>query len=94
MAYAPFDAGMQIGEFREKDFNNFFEYGMNPDLEQDFCPNLPHIVWVGGIQGTQQYRYAYVRKTVAYVAIDENDDGTPLIEKWHIKGRKEYSEYI
>ena len=52
MAYAPFDAGMQIGEFREKDFNNFFEYGMNPDLDQEFCPNLPHIVWVGGIQGT------------------------------------------
>lgn len=30
-------------------------------------------------------RFAKVLKTVAYVAVDEAEDGTPVIEKWVIK---------
>jgi len=36
------------------------------------------------------YRYALVKKTVAYVCVDEDDYGQPVVEKWHIKRHREY----
>jgi len=35
------------------------------------------------------YRYANVKKTVAYIITDEDDDG-PVLERWYLKSNKEY----
>jgi len=79
-----------IGEFVEKDYGNTFEFSLNNDT-QDFCKDYSHKVWVGGIVNEQGYRYANVKKTVAYIAVDEADDGTAIIEKWNIKKLREYN---
>ena len=49
----------------------------------------PHKVWVSNLYN-QGYRYAIVKKTVAYVVVDEDEFGLPVLEKWNIKNNKEY----
>jgi hypothetical protein len=82
----------QIGCFVEKETGNHFEYSQNT------CPYFegnrefyPHIVWVGGdgICGMSGYRYANVKKTVAYVIVNEDENG-PILERWQLKSNKEY----
>ena len=77
-----------IGVFTEKEHGNYFEFSNNPD---NYSPgkSYPHIVWVGDDIG-HGYRYATVKKTVAYVVVDEDEYGLPVIEKWNIKQRKDY----
>jgi len=48
-----------------------------------------HKVWVGDTIGSP-YRYAVVMKTVAYIAVDEDEDG-PVVEKWYLKKNREYA---
>jgi len=81
-----------IGNFIEKDHGNNFEYSLNPD-SMVFCEDHPHIIWVGGqgIAGMTGYRYAWVKKTVAYVVVDENDWGEAVVEKWDIKNHRRYT---
>ena len=78
-----------IGVFVEKDVGNHFEYSLNGERES-WC-DFPHKIWVGGLVNDQGYRYGTVKKTVAYVAVDEDDMGMPVLEKWNIKKHKEYS---
>ena len=78
-----------IGCFVEKDVGNHFEYSLNNERES-WC-DFPHKIWVGGLVNDQGYRYGTVKKTVAYVAVDEDDMGMPVLEKWNIKKHKEYS---
>ena len=68
--------------FVEKECGNTFSY-MDND-ERDIC-DLPHRVWVG--YKTGQVRYAKVLKTVAYIAVDEDEYGEPVLEKWAIRNR-------
>jgi hypothetical protein len=83
-----------IGAFQEKDVGNWFEFSMND--EQDSYSkaiklNYPHKVWVGGGQiNDSGWRYANVKKTVAYVLVDE-DEGGPILERWFLKKHKEYA---
>ena len=86
MAYAPASVEKVLGEFVEKDFANYFHYSENNHCFLDFHKDYPHIVWVGD----GQYRYAEVKKTVAYIVTDEDECGLPVVEKWFIKNRKEY----
>jgi hypothetical protein len=77
-----------LGQFREYDHGVMFEYaerlpGMFP---ADFAPEFPHIVYVGN----GEYRAALVKKTVAYLAVDEDADGQAVTEKWYIKGHRAY----
>ena len=37
------------------------------------------------------YRYGTVKKTVAYLPVDEDEYGEPVVEKWHIKQRRDYA---
>lgn len=37
------------------------------------------------------YRFINLLKTVCYVAVDEDDDGLPVWEKWNIKNLVNYS---
>lgn len=77
-----------IGCFTEKSIGNYFEYSENPDpihLSEDF----PHVIWVGSV-GDQGYRYANVKKTVAYICVDEDEFGLPVVEKWSLKKNVRY----
>ena len=83
-----------IGSFVEKDTGNTFEFSWNKDkLEGEAFwdyGNLPHKVWVasGQIGGDSGYRYAEVKKTVAYIAVDEDEYGKPVFEKWALKNNR------
>lgn len=83
-------AEKQIGCFVEKDTGNYFEYSVN-DEPVDFAHNYPHRVWVGGkgVAGQSGWRYANVKKTVAYIIVDE-DDGGPIVERWFLKSNVAY----
>ena len=83
-----------IGVFVEKDTGNYFEYSINEDhMAADEMGGFTHKVWVGGegVCGQWGYRYAVVMKTVAYIAVDEDDEGLPVVEKWHLKKCREYA---
>lgn len=85
MAYAPMSVEKVLGEFQEKEVGNYFHYSQNEEVF-DFCKDYPHIVWVGD----QQQRYALVKKTVAYIVIDEDQYGQPVVEKWQLKKHVQY----
>jgi|TARA_R110000787_G_scaffold198055_1_gene309238 hypothetical protein len=81
--------GSIIGGFREKDYYHFFEFSKNdPDHLLDGV-HYPHKVWVGDVFGSP-YRYATVKKTVAYILVDEDEYGEPVVEKWAIKEQTVY----
>ena len=78
-----------IGVFVEKEVGNSFEYSNNDD-PFNFCEDVTHKIWVGGLVNDQGYRYGIVKKTVAYVCVDEDEFGLPVLEKWYIKNHKQY----
>lgn len=81
-----------IGCFTERDTGNYFEYSRNTCEEFDGDREAyPHIVWVGGegVCGMRGYRYANVKKTVAYIIVDEDENG-PVLERWFLKKNQEY----
>ena len=86
MAYAPASVEPVLGEFVEKEIGNYFHWTKNGDFGHGPFTRFPHLVWVGD----GQYRYAEVLKTVAYIVVDEDECGLPVVEKWEIKNRKEY----
>lgn len=103
MAFAPSSTyyntgdGSIVGMFTEKDCGNYFEYSMaddfvmHPDLKTGRNTEYPHLVWVTEPWKMDcGYRRALVKKTVAYIVVDENDDGSARIEKWHLKSNKVY----
>ena len=92
MAFAPehtyFDRGdgSILGRFVEKDHSNLFEFSTTTGADAGF-KGFDHKVWVGG----NAFRYAKVLKTVAYIVVDEDNDG-PVVEKWYIKHHKLYPQ--
>jgi len=94
MAFAPDSVGFTYGDssiqgcFRLKENDNYFEYSLNDD-PMNWCEDFPHKVWVGDFMG-QGYRYGIVKKTVAYVAVDEDEFGLPVLEKWDLKQSRVY----
>ena len=87
-----------IGCFVEKDTGNHFEYSVNDETYEGapvgFALNYPHKVWVGGegVAGMSGWRFAKVKKTVAYVIVDE-DEGGPILERWFLKKNTEYPKH-
>lgn len=87
------------GRFQEKEFGVIFEYAeLDPSashFEYDKAQGATHVVFVGpwsrpqpGIdRGT---RAAIVKRTVAYVAVDEDENGRAVWEKWHIAKHYQY----
>ena len=82
-----------IGSFREKDFDNLFEFSVNDDINEAFA-EYPHKIWVSNDAnppgGMRPYRYGTVKKSVAYLCVDEDEFGLPVVEKWSIKGYNKY----
>ena len=79
----------RVGEFIEKSVGNGFTYGVNKDewLKNEY----PHIVYVNDAEGHGSgYRYAKVLKTVAYIVVDEDEYGKPVVEKWKLKENIKY----
>ncbi len=76
-----------FGSFVEKDHGMTFEYAERRHPDDSFAPEMPHIIYVGC---NQEVRLAKVLKTVAYVVVDENENG-PVIEKWNIRNHREYN---
>ena len=93
MAFSPFDKMHNlIGIFTESTKGFEFEYEPN-DPSDSWLPmvNYPHRVWVATRPiNDQGWRYAHVKKTVAYIVVDEDDYGQPVIEKWAIKKNRIY----
>jgi len=79
-----------VGVFVEKEVGNYFEYSHNDETVME---DFPHKVWVGGadVCGMRGWRYANVKKTVAYIVTDEDDFGQPVVQKWNITKHKEYA---
>lgn len=86
--FAPFGDGSIVGRFDLKENGNVFEYSKAED--RFFGEEFDMWVWVGPTVDTLQRRYAKVLKTVAYIVVDENPDGSPVTEKWEIKNHKKY----
>lgn len=84
-----FDIGDEsiCGRFVEKEYGKLFEFSKNP-TESGCSSEFPHLVWVNS--KNPETRYARVLKTVAYIVVDENDDGL-VIEKWSIKDYTKYT---
>ena len=80
-----------IGVFVEKEVGNYFEYSVNDDPLNNCNEDCLHKIWVGGLVNDQGYRYGTVKKTVAYIVVDEDEYGLPVIEKWNLKSNKEYN---
>ena len=79
-----------IGVFVEKEVGNYFEFSNNDNpYGVSDVKDFPHKVWVGDTIG-QGFRYANVKKTVAYIVTDEDEYGNPVVEKWFIKGKRDY----
>ena len=75
-----------IGCFVEKEVGNYFEYSVNDDPLNNCNEDCLHKIWVG-----DGYRYGTVKKTVAYIVVDEDEYGLPVIEKWDLKKNREYA---
>ena len=74
-----------IGSFIEKDCNLTHDYGLNEDDMTGTWEQFPHVLFTNdGI------RYANVKKTVAYIAVNEDKYGAPVVEKWSIRSLVEY----
>ena len=87
MALAPlYNTHGSLGIFTEKDHRYRFEYAAEPN--PIFGHEYPHRLYVGYNGET---RYANVKKTVAYVVVDEDVDGKPVVEKWYINNHVEYN---
>lgn len=65
------------GEFQERDFGKWFTYRTNSRLDINA---MPHEIDVG-----DGLRFGEVKKTVAYISVDENADGSPVVEKWALR---------
>lgn len=77
------------GCFQHAATEKYFEYRWRQDEEHgELAKDFPHLIFVGPFGS--ETRVAKVGKTVVYVVVDENDDGTPVIEKWYIKKFRKY----
>jgi len=91
MSYAPsrFYPLENGGYFRESKTDNFFEYAAhNNFIEDTVYPEFQHRVFVDN-EGS--WRYAKILKKTAYIIVDINDCGEPVIEKWNIKDHHKYN---
>lgn len=92
MSFAPsieLDSGRILGCFVKVECGNLFEYSKARDTDPLSFPDHPHKVWVGP---HDNFRWARVLKTVAYVVVNEADDGTPIVDRWRINHHKEYTK--
>ncbi len=82
------DNQQNIGDFTEVEYGKSFTYRKIHHMHTwAINQGCTHEIDVG--DGT---RYAIVKKTVAYVVVDEAPDGTAVFDKWKIKRHVTYAE--
>jgi len=97
MAFAPhLEIGYKriLGAFIERESGNTFEFSAakpselvgNAESPYPF-PGYEVKVWVGP---DANFRWADVKKTVAYIVVDEDAAGNPITQKWDIKKHRTY----
>jgi len=94
MALAPNASDKVHGIFTNAGSGKYFEFEeLNTETQDIYGQEIgaTHKIYVGP-QGECR-RYAKVKKTVAYVAVDENEFGT-VWEKWDIKGCRDYRTLV
>ena len=79
-----------LGCFNESDCGHLFEFADNTRFITHKGMDFPHIIFVGPCTDVQT-RFALVKKTVAYVIVDEDADGF-VVEKWDIKKTRFYKK--
>jgi len=95
MAYAPMSLYYEkaiIGFFDEKEHGYRFEFSDNDDMGEFSVYGYPHKIWVTTPWKMDHgFRYGKVKKTVAYIVVDEDEHGEPVVEKWSIKKLSVYT---
>ena len=93
MTYAPYtndrrtlDQGRVLGCFDHAKYGTFFEYADRTSFNGPWAADRPHVLFMS--DGST--RFATVKRTVAYVIVDEDGDGSPVVEKWRIKRHRHY----
>lgn len=76
------------GEFYVPDTRKYFTFRPTDDAWAVKHDLIHAIDVLDGI------RFGIVRKGVAYVAVDEDQYGNPVIERWTITKRKTYQETV
>lgn len=81
-----------VGSFIEKTGGRWFFYAPICEANKAIAPEgFDFEVRVSDNPiGMSGRRFAKVLKTVAYVVTDENDDGSPVVEKWDIKSHTRF----
>ena len=91
--------GSIIGGFEEKTCKNFFEFSAasTEEIDNSFG-TIAHRIWVttpmtshAGHTLDCGYRLGNVLKTVAYLIVDEDEFGEPVVGNWYIKKHREYT---
>lgn len=82
MAYGNIELEKIDGAFIERDHKKTFEYSAHILSEWDREHGFDYRVFTGPLGET---RPARILKTVAYVCIDEDFSGNPVVEKWYIR---------
>lgn len=86
-AYAPLDTPGIIGAFTEATKKKRFEYRLSQN-SWGKSHGLPHEVCVSDRKA--EWRSANVKGTVCYIAVDEGEEGKPVLEKWAIRNHVKY----
>jgi hypothetical protein len=80
-----------VGQFTERSVGKTHEYSNVPaGYFREWGGNwsmFKHKLWT--LDG---HRYALIKKTVAYIVVDEDDAGLPVIEKWDIANHKNWEK--
>ncbi len=69
------------GRFTERELGKSFSY-QSTNNAWALANHLPYQI---NFPNTGEIRFANVLKTVVYLAVNEAEDGRPVLEKWHIK---------
>jgi len=86
-----YDRGVVLGSFVERERGKRFEFLDRGADYVGICSDFPHLVCVADVVGWP-YRFARVLQTVAYVVTDEAADGSPIVQRWEIKSRRDYAQ--
>ena len=94
MTYAPYQndrrepshQGLILGQFLSSETDVLFEYARRTDDGWLLSKEFPHQIFV-----TDSTRYALIKKTIAYIVVDEAADGSPVVERWPIKRHQQYA---
>jgi hypothetical protein len=75
------------GQFQEREYKKYFEF--RPTQNKWALEHGLNFEIAVGPGREPEIRFAKILKTVAYVAVDEDAEGKPVLQKWDIKKKWE-----